>query len=145
MVVIILMREESPCAGPYIWTPWRGFQPSEFLLHSVAMKASKTHIDYVCSYIHLRHPVRTMNAVVHTGLATKKNKRRSTENLPQRTVETLTVLVTSYSRNNHIDTCRHNLLSWQQQFVLLICPSRRTLSYRYWYYTSLCYGTTDGI
>jgi hypothetical protein len=98
MVLIIVMMEKQPaCAELYIRTPWRGSQPKEFLLHSDAMEASKTHIDYVRSYIHLRHPARTMNAVVHISL---EKKARYTENLPQRTVETLTVLLNSYSRDS---------------------------------------------
>jgi len=47
-------------------------------LHSVAMEASKTHIDYVCSYIHLRHPARTMNVVVHISLGEKKQDTQKT-------------------------------------------------------------------
>jgi hypothetical protein len=53
LLIILMMEKDSACAKLYIRTPWRGSQPKEFLLHSIAMEASKTHIDYVCSYIHL--------------------------------------------------------------------------------------------
>ena len=55
-----------------------------------------------------------------------RKKARSTEKLAQRTVDTLPELLTSYSRDNHIDTWQQYVLSWQG-LVVLISPSRWTV------------------
>ena len=71
VLIILMMGKETACVALYIWTPWRDSQPKEFLLHSVAMEASKTRIeriDYVRSYIHRRQPSGTMNTVMHMYL-----------------------------------------------------------------------------